>query len=176
MTQKQLSTSQSWDKWPDETDLAYSYFVSYMEMGPERSLSKVVQKHNKKAHYKTQLGKWSAKHNWVERASEYDKHVIKQSLRDKEEIIDHARGRLLQKVDQALDELFDIMAKEDYSFSKDHASNVSQKLKAIDMILSKAGLVKPAEPPELHQSLTVNEYYDKIYQKIERITAEEKLE
>ena len=64
-----------WDKIESETELSYEWFCRYRDEGPERSLSKVVQKHNKKEHYKSQLAKWSAKYDWVERVKEYDTHL-----------------------------------------------------------------------------------------------------
>lgn len=156
-----------WEQWPDETDTAYQRFSVYLELGPERTQQKVVDKLGKSRGYEKQLQKWSSKHDWVARCREYDKHIIKQNLKNKEDIIDHARGRLLQKVDEALDVLFEIMTMEDYTASEGLSSNVTNKLKAVDMVLKKAGIVEPTAQIEPGKNSDDATYIQNIYNHIE---------
>ena len=153
-----------WEKWPEETDLSYSYFISYLQLGSVRSLSKVVQKHNKKDHYKTQLGKWSSKYDWVERAKAYDEKQLLKILQDHEKVVDRTRARLLQAAEQASEKLIGIS--QDDSQAINSANNA--QLKAIEMILYRAGIVPPApeqlpKPKGESTYQQINKYfYDKM--------------
>ena len=69
-----------WEQLESETELAYEWFCRYRDMGAERSLTKVIQKYNKKNTYKSQLAKWSTKYNWTTRVSAYDSHISGQKL------------------------------------------------------------------------------------------------
>ncbi len=69
-----------WEQLEPETELAYEWFCRYRDMGAERSLTKVIQKYNKKNTYKSQLAKWSTKYNWTTRVSAYDSHIGGQKL------------------------------------------------------------------------------------------------
>jgi len=135
-----------WEQWPDETDLSYSYFISYLEIGPGRSLPKVCQKYTKKDSYISQLKKWSSKYDWVERASAYDEKQLLKTLKDKEKEVDKVRAKLLQAAEQAADRL--IRISQDDTQVNNSANNA--QLKAIEMILDRAGIVPPA-PEQLPQ-------------------------
>lgn len=75
----------NWDKQEHEPILAYEWFCRYRDMGPERSLSKVVQEYNRKKSYKSQLAKWSIKYAWSSRAADYDSH-LESTLRSRKEL------------------------------------------------------------------------------------------
>ena len=64
----------SWDKQETETNRAYNAFLAYRNMGALRSLRKaVVEFYGIKSDAKvTQFSKWSSKHNWVSRCSDFD--------------------------------------------------------------------------------------------------------
>lgn len=65
----------TWDRLEGETSLAYEWFCRYRDMGPDRSMTKVVQSCNKGATYKGQLAKWSLKFDWVSRVMAYDQYM-----------------------------------------------------------------------------------------------------
>lgn len=53
-------------------------------MGPDRSLEKVQQELNKKTSYKRTLARWSVDHDWVDRVSAYDEHLVQMRLAEKQ--------------------------------------------------------------------------------------------
>lgn|SRR5262249_55232137 len=59
-----------WDKRAEESEQAFAAFVMYRDMGAERSTAKVGQRLGKS---RTLMDRWSARHQWVERAHAYDK-------------------------------------------------------------------------------------------------------
>jgi len=143
----------SWQRLPDESDLAYSYFTSYMKMGPERSLAKVGQKHGKKEHYRKQLAKWSSKFNWVERAAAFDENLMMQVVEQQELILKKAKGFVLSNINKVLREVL-----------KAAESDRIDKLTAAKMLLDIAG-VKPDEAQtgekELPTYQQINNYFYK---------------
>jgi hypothetical protein len=58
-----------WDRQPGETSKAYGAFVTYRDMGPERSLERVAHTLGKST---TIMSRWSAAHNWVSRTAAWD--------------------------------------------------------------------------------------------------------
>ena len=58
-----------WEKKTNETGKAYMWFCRYRDMGWERSIAKVVQKHGGNS---ATLFRWSSKYDWVRRAEAYD--------------------------------------------------------------------------------------------------------
>lgn len=61
-----------WDRQPNESGPAFEAFVIYRDMGPARSLTKVVERLHKS---QTLLGGWSRTQDWVERARLWDVYV-----------------------------------------------------------------------------------------------------
>lgn len=72
-----------WERQEGETPRAYEAFCIYRDLGPNRSIAKTVQKLGKN---KTTLEQWSAKYEWVKRATawdaEQDRIVRQQQLED----------------------------------------------------------------------------------------------
>lgn len=62
-----------WDRLPNESSRAYQAYVIYRDLGPDRSLAQVSQKHTKSI---PTLKRWSSKYNWVERARAYDDYLF----------------------------------------------------------------------------------------------------
>lgn len=58
-----------WDRRQDETSKAYGAFVTYRDLGPERSLEKVAHTLGKST---TIMSRWSAQHEWVSRTVAWD--------------------------------------------------------------------------------------------------------
>jgi hypothetical protein len=69
-----MNSQSPWDKLPDESSKAYSLFCLYRDMGPTRSLTKMLQADTKEAPKigKRQLVRYSSKYNWVRRSEAFD--------------------------------------------------------------------------------------------------------
>jgi len=74
----------AWDKLQNETYKQYKYFCIYRDLGAERSIKKTAEIAQKQ---KSNLEKMSTKNHWVERASEYDKYMDKQTRIENEKEI-----------------------------------------------------------------------------------------
>jgi len=172
MKQPEQHTIKMWDRFPEETDLAYKYFVAYLEMGAERSHAKVVQKQGKKEHYVSQLAKWSTRYSWVERVQAYDDYLITQILEGKKDVIDRTRARLFHLAGLAVDAIEEVLTAyatlidvEDESGvislkkSKHDSSLLAQKLKASEIVLKKIGVVDVSEDQVPTTQNTQNNYY-----------------
>jgi hypothetical protein len=72
---------------PNESSKAYAAYEVYRELGAERSIEKVSQKHTKSIPL---LKSWSSKYQWVARAAEWD--------REQERLREEARQVEIQKV------------------------------------------------------------------------------
>lgn len=99
----------SWDRLPNESPKVYDAFMKYCEMGPDRSLSKLVNELSKS---KSLLSRWSAKYSWFEGSSAYDIHFHKIKMKEREEaIIEHEKKmaettwNFLDVVGKAIDNL-----------------------------------------------------------------------
>ena len=58
-----------WERQEGETAKAFEAFCKYRDMGPDRSLRKVVQALNKNL---TTIAEWSTKYDWVKRVASWD--------------------------------------------------------------------------------------------------------
>lgn len=182
---KQLQTKKPWERWPDETDTAYHRFSLYLNLGADRTQRAVRERLGKSKVYEHQLQKWSSKYSWVDRAAAYDEHLVLKSLKNKEEILDKGKSRLLGMMDKALDEMEGVLdldhndvIDEDVEGGQKklnlvNASIVAQKLKAIDSVLNRIGLIEQKElPPVSGGSVTINNYVQNIYNKMRRLEDE----
>lgn len=95
-----------WHQLPGETAKAYAAFGIYLHMGKDRSLAKACEKvYGPGRANVAQLGRWSSKNSWVDRAEAYDSdHLLERMNRRTEDrektrqlAYDHA-PRLLQIV------------------------------------------------------------------------------
>ena len=128
---------------PGESDTAYDRFITYLKMGVGRSLDKVRQEYGKSTAYKRQVEKWSAQHSWVGRVAEYDQHLVMKLLENKEQLLDQGRARMLRMMDKALDELESVLDEDNViNVGEGRVHIITQKLKAIDSVLNRIGLVE----------------------------------
>jgi len=67
-------TPKEYDRQPHDTDKSWAAFCVYRDMGLERSLEKVAEKHRQNGARTTlrYLQTWSAKHLWVKRCRAFD--------------------------------------------------------------------------------------------------------
>ena len=171
-----LPAKKPWQRWPDETDTAYHRFSIYLKLGQKRSLEKVRQELGKTTAYKRQLELWSSKYSWVDRCRAYDEHLVLKSLKNKEQILDRGMARLLNMMDKALDELESILDSSDViPVGQNQTQIITQKLKGIDIVLNRIGLVEQKEVPDTSGgNVTINNYVQNIYEKMRRLDNEEK--
>jgi hypothetical protein len=70
--------TKQWDKQQGETSKAFAAFVTYRDMGPERTQEKTAKALGRPPGYMAQLGGWSVSHRWVARCEAYDAFMDKQ--------------------------------------------------------------------------------------------------
>jgi hypothetical protein len=110
----------AWDRREKESAVAHKAFRLYRDMGDDRALSKVAAELDKSF---TLIGRWSGKHEWVERVTAWDAEQQRiadaaqtRALEDHQAALVKARldieargltdyGKLLDKFDDALDKL-----------------------------------------------------------------------
>lgn len=63
------SDTKPWERQEGESVKAFEAFCIYLNLGTERSITKVVQELNKS---RALIGRWSSAFGWVERAAAYD--------------------------------------------------------------------------------------------------------
>ncbi len=95
-----------WDKLPTETNKAYLIFCRYRDLGPARSLRKLVQTLNKTPTYLRQLADWSKKHYWPERVEAYDFYLVEKERQTFEDKLVKRRLELKQNELQVSKQLF----------------------------------------------------------------------
>jgi len=160
-----------WQRLKGETDTAYHRFMTYLEMGHDRSISKVAEKLQKGNRYDNVLKRWSSKHNWVERVKAYDAAQYKKNLENREELINKAHGRLLLQLDKALDVYDEILSLDDViSVEKNATTVINEKIRVAKEILDRLGVDFSApksfsQNPETPTYKMINDYYyNKIHQ------------
>lgn len=98
--------TKSWEeKEKNETSKAFSYFNTYLNLGNNRSLTKVREAHNNDISL-SQLKKYSSKYRWVERAKDKDDYEIEKERelfeKEKEEYFKE-RTKQIKQYHQATD-------------------------------------------------------------------------
>lgn len=134
--------SKPWHRQKTDTDAAFAAFRVYLEMGSKRSLSKVVEALGKSRGYDRVLGRWSSAHDWVERCRAYDDHEWDQKLAGREQAREKVRQRALDAAMTRIDEL-EAIAAGDGKFAESGAPASGDQLKAIEKLLSLAGVTPP---------------------------------
>lgn len=64
-----MAEPKPWERQPTDTQKSWEAFVVYRDFGTKRSLKKVAEELKKS---ETIIGRWSGKHNWVERVAAWD--------------------------------------------------------------------------------------------------------
>jgi hypothetical protein len=80
---------ESWEKLKGESYKAWEAFTVYRDMGPTRTLARAGQHLGKG---RAIIEEWSAKHHWVDRASDYDEYLDRQQR----EVMEDARRKMLE--------------------------------------------------------------------------------
>jgi len=76
-----------WARRPKESAKAYKAFVTYLELGAGRSITKAFRKIGNKSGQARHFEKWSSQYEWVSRARAYDSDLMQ----------DRIQGRKLQQ-------------------------------------------------------------------------------
>lgn len=96
----------SWEtRLKNETQKAFTYFNTYVNLGPNRSLNKTRAEHNNDISL-IQLKTYSSKYDWVKRASEKDKYDVEQQnklLKEEQDAYFEKRREQLDQYHQATD-------------------------------------------------------------------------
>lgn len=90
-----------WERQPGETGKAFAAFVLYRDQLDQRSLTNVARllhegmtgKRPKPESIRTQLGEWSARYDWVERADAYLDHLERRHREARETELDRVNER-----------------------------------------------------------------------------------
>jgi len=102
-----------WGRLPDESGKAYYAFCLYLRDGYWRSLRKVADILGKGVSYESQLEKWSAKYNWLDRVQAYDTYVETEQMRQYLAEQQAAFGRHIEHARQIEEKVFDELMSRD---------------------------------------------------------------
>ncbi len=151
-----------WERQPGESSKAYAVFCVYRDLGPERSLEKVVPKLGKRR-AKQVLERWSVKYGWVARVHAYDDYIERKKREEKEKAIlemaeRHAREAMAIQ-QKALERLRDIDPSELSPFELIRWIEVAVKIERLSR----------GEPTEIGQqeveAQVMSTYEDKLAEK-----------
>lgn len=90
MATKTKDSKLAWERQKGEGSRAFEAFAMYRDMGPARTTRKVAQELAKSD---TIIRRWSAKWNWVNRATQYDDHLDEQLRLENAESLKAAKKR-----------------------------------------------------------------------------------
>lgn len=99
-------TDKPWERQKGESAQAYEAFVTYRDMGSERSLQAVSQRLSKSLPL---IKRWSREKNWVERVRAYDNELEKEArakaVKDRKAMTERHIGIAMQLQKKALEAL-----------------------------------------------------------------------
>ena len=126
-----------WERLEDkETSKAYSAFCIYRDMGEERTYDAVAEHCSKSV---SLMNKWGGKYDWVERARQYDAHLLAKDQKRFE-------AKLAKFREEVTNEAIEIR-KRSAEFMKDDnpspRSTTDRWVAATDVVLKVNGLDKP---------------------------------
>lgn len=74
--------SNAWDRLPEETELSYKGFITYLNLKPPRTTVKAVEAGQGSFSHRSALN-WSYRNHWIERAAAYDTQVTDKVFQSK---------------------------------------------------------------------------------------------
>lgn len=89
------------DKLPNEREKAFSYFTTYRDLGVNRSISRVREKHKNNI-TKRQLGNYSVKYKWQDRVEAFDEYNRLENEKQKQKIAFKHAVELEEKQEKVL--------------------------------------------------------------------------
>jgi hypothetical protein len=87
-----------WEKRPTETKYAFGAFACYLELGSKRTLRACAEAGGYSA---TGVRKWSARHDWDNRATAYDIAMLQRSIEGREQVRERARQVMMDDAEEA---------------------------------------------------------------------------
>lgn len=128
-----------WDRLPNETTKAYGAFCDYIELGPERSITKLAQSRNKPG-TRSWLGHWSSKYKWAKRVKAFDKDQQESHIETHKQTLEGARKMIADRVEDLTSAMLSIAT------GKIEAK--PGQVTALQMALNRVGLTEMKEPGE----------------------------
>lgn len=98
-----------WDRQPGESSKAYEAFVTYRDLGHDRTVPKVAGQLGKSQALMT---RWSSQHNWVSRSSAWDSlpgRAVEEAYADRAARIAEQHDRLASKLLERLERNLELM-------------------------------------------------------------------
>ena len=86
----QSSDTKPWERQQGESVKAFQAFAAYLDMGEERSLSRVAQQLGKS---KTLIARWSSAYEWVERVAQYESYLRREAYKKAQKKADEMARR-----------------------------------------------------------------------------------
>jgi hypothetical protein len=96
------------ERLPGESNPAYEAFKTYAGLGPGRSTREVCRRLNKSI---ALIGKWSAKHHWVQRAAALDDRLGQIALEAEEAKLIESAGQWAKRMQETREEAFQMASK-----------------------------------------------------------------
>jgi len=100
-----------WHQRHEESEKSFEAFVEYLKLGPNRSLRKLHAEAGTAgiiAVSRSTLENWCAAHQWVTRATAWDRHELAARIDERIFVRERVRGRVLQRANRLVDKLCDI--------------------------------------------------------------------
>jgi hypothetical protein len=101
-------TRKPWERQPGETAPAFRCFCEYLKLGGGRSFKATADELGRPPSYAKQLGVWSVKFGWVERAAAYDSEQLTTEIEARLVVREKLRQRLYDEGNKAIDDLIDL--------------------------------------------------------------------
>lgn len=136
-----------WKKQKGETEPSYEAFREYLHLGRDRSLAKLCTYLDRPGGYVRHLERWSARFDWVKRAEAYDEHQRAEELRRRAELVDNARRKAFDMVDDAMTQLAELAT---------GAEKESVQLNAIKEVMRIAGVGEREEEQVMRVDLRIS--------------------
>lgn len=99
-------TDKPWERQKGESEKAYEAFVTYRDMGKERTISAVVKRLEKS---RSLIDRWKERWNWQERVRAYDNELEKEArakaVKDRKAMTERHIGIAMQLQKKALEAL-----------------------------------------------------------------------
>jgi len=97
---EELNMSHPWHKRDGESEQEYMYFTWYLELGPERKITRIPELYPDGPSL-TRLNKLSSDYEWIKRAGAYDEYQVVQRRKKYEERLDIVRDQEFTELEEA---------------------------------------------------------------------------
>lgn len=96
-------TARPWHRQPGETDKAFLAFVTYRDLGAERSIPAAMKTYGEPAGNLRYWEGWSSRYDWVQRAAAYDAHLDEVRLNAIEDRVARATEKHVRAAQSLID-------------------------------------------------------------------------